>query len=383
MSLVEAFPRRERRVDAPGLSAAELSKLLFSAPAALRPGAVPHTLHSPETIKAILHRECARGERSGIQFCLVVIDPGSALATVQRLGELLTLEVRQSDEIGFLDDRRLCAFLPYTAPAGAQQFMARLMSRATAAGWNPVTQLFVYPSHTTEKNGTRSDRHEDNRDSDDHPRGGDGGSVSGVEEFLVSPSPWWKRMIDIVVSLMAALIFWPLMVAIGLAIKLSSRGPVFFTQWRSGLGGRPFRIYKFRTMVPDADQMKGTLQNEQDGPAFKMEHDPRVTGIGRFLRISSLDELPQLWNVLIGDMSLVGPRPLPLNESLKCDTWHRRRLDVVPGLTCTWQIRGRGTVSFAEWVRMDRNYIQRRSLIHDVKLLALTVPAVLARRGAK
>jgi lipopolysaccharide/colanic/teichoic acid biosynthesis glycosyltransferase len=180
-------------------------------------------------------------------------------------------------------------------------------------------------------------------------------------------------------------VLWPLLLLVALAIKVFSPGPVLFTQWRSGLGGRPFRIYKFRTMVPDADRIKDTLlsKNEQDGPAFKMKRDPRVTRIGRILRVTSLDELPQLWNVLKGDMSLVGPRPLPLSESQACDTWHRRRMDVVPGLTCTWQISARGSVSFAEWVRMDRNYIRRRSLFHDVKLLALTVPAVLARRGAK
>ena len=158
-----------------------------------------------------------------------------------------------------------------------------------------------------------------------------------------------------------------------------------FLQKRAGLGGRPFTIYKFRTMVVDAEAKKAALRaiSEQDGPAFKLKHDPRVTAVGRFLRETSLDELPQLWNVVKGDMSLVGPRPLPVEESEKCATWHRRRLDVTPGLTCIWQVKGRSKVSFAEWIRMDRTYIGKRSLWQDLKLMVMTVPSVLLRRGAR
>jgi lipopolysaccharide/colanic/teichoic acid biosynthesis glycosyltransferase len=168
-----------------------------------------------------------------------------------------------------------------------------------------------------------------------------------------------------------------------LTIKMSDRGPVFFSQRRAGLGGRPFTIYKFRTMITDAESKKEQLRkkSEQDGPAFKIKHDPRINRIGRFLRETSLDELPQLFNVLRGDMSLVGPRPLPVEESNRCATWHRRRLDVTPGLTCIWQIKGRGNVSFAEWIRMDRRYIRARNFWVDLKLILMTVPAVLLRRG--
>jgi lipopolysaccharide/colanic/teichoic acid biosynthesis glycosyltransferase len=138
-------------------------------------------------------------------------------------------------------------------------------------------------------------------------------------------------------------------------------------------------------MVADAEARKAALQtlNEQDGPAFKLQHDPRVTPLGRWLRRTSLDELPQLWNVLRGEMSLVGPRPLPCDESAACDGWHRRRLDVVPGLTCIWQVRGRCQVSFTEWMRMDMQYVHSQSLGQDLKLLLQTIPAVVSRRGAQ
>src|SRR5205085_1942689 len=154
---------------------------------------------------------------------------------------------------------------------------------------------------------------------------------------------------------------------------------------RSGWGGRPFLILKFRTMVADAEARKSSLMalNEQDGPAIKIKRDPRVTKVGRFPRKTSLDELPQLWNVLVGNMSLVGPRPLPMDESAGCDQWQRGRLDVTPGLTCIWQVEGRSRVTFDQWMRMDVNYIRRRNFFHDVKILSQTIPAVLLRKGAR
>jgi lipopolysaccharide/colanic/teichoic acid biosynthesis glycosyltransferase len=192
-----------------------------------------------------------------------------------------------------------------------------------------------------------------------------------VEELMVRRLPWWKRATDIVGG--------------AVLIKRESPGPVFFKQRRAGLGGKPFIIYKLRTMVNDAEQRKAQLAalNEQDGPAFKLKDDPRTTQIGRFLRRTSLDELPQFWNVLKGDMTLVGPRPLPVPESNACTPWQRRRLCVTPGITCIWQIYGRSRVSFSEWIRMDLRYIREHSWAADLKLLLLTVPAVLARRGAK
>jgi lipopolysaccharide/colanic/teichoic acid biosynthesis glycosyltransferase len=212
----------------------------------------------------------------------------------------------------------------------------------------------------------------------------DAGNES-VETLLVRPLPWWKRAIDVFGASVGLILASPLMILSALAIKVTSRGPIIFKQRRAGLGGQPFWIYKFRTMTVDAESRKASLReiSEQDGPAFKLSHDPRVTRVGRFLRETSLDELPQLWNVLKGDMSLVGPRPLPMDESAGCDQWQRTRLDVTPGLTCIWQVKGRSRVTFDEWMRMDVNYIRRRNFLHDFKILTQTIPAVLLRRGAR
>jgi lipopolysaccharide/colanic/teichoic acid biosynthesis glycosyltransferase len=207
----------------------------------------------------------------------------------------------------------------------------------------------------------------------------------GLERLLVAPIPLWKRTMDIIGATVGLLIFAPVLIAIAIAIKLTSSGPVIFTQRRAGLGGRPFQICKFRTMGVDAEAKKQALRaiSEQDGPAFKLTNDPRVTRIGKILRKTSLDELPQFWNVLKGDMSLVGPRPLPIDEQNGVEQWQRARLETTPGLTCIWQIKGRSQVSFADWVRMDMNYLRRRTLWHDLKILVQTVPAVLLRKGAR
>jgi lipopolysaccharide/colanic/teichoic acid biosynthesis glycosyltransferase len=201
---------------------------------------------------------------------------------------------------------------------------------------------------------------------------------------MVLPFPWWKRVMDIPGALAVLVLAAPLMGAIALAIKLTSRGPVFFTQRRAGAGGRPFRLYKFRTMTPDAEARKDDLLhlNERRGPVFKMKRDPRVTTAGRFLRRLSLDELPQLFNVLRGDMSLVGPRPLPLAETGRMAVWQRRRLQVKPGVTGLWQVTSRNKSCFDEWVRLDIEYIEERSLWLDCKILLKTIPAVLSCKGA-
>jgi lipopolysaccharide/colanic/teichoic acid biosynthesis glycosyltransferase len=209
--------------------------------------------------------------------------------------------------------------------------------------------------------------------------------VIGVEELLAFPIPRWKRAIDIIASLLLMVLFSPILAIAALAIKLTSPGPVVFTQRRSGLGGKPFLIYKLRTMIVGAEKQQQELRklNEQDGPAFKLTRDPRVTRVGSFLRKTSIDELPQLWNILIGDMSLVGPRPLPIAEQEGCEQWQRHRLNVTPGITCIWQVKGRSQVSFAEWVRMDVEYIRRRTIFHDLSIIFSTIPAVLLRNGAR
>jgi len=193
-----------------------------------------------------------------------------------------------------------------------------------------------------------------------------------------------KRVSDIGIAAAVLLMLSPMLVAVALIIKLTSTGPVFFVQDRVGMNQRRFRLYKFRSMVEDAEQRKEefTHLNEQDGPAFKISHDPRITAIGRLLRKTSIDELPQLFNVLKGEMSLVGPRP-PLPDEVSQYQWlFRRRLSVKPGITCVWQVSGRNGITFDEWMNMDKQYVENWSLWLDFKILARTVPAVLLCRGA-
>ena len=196
----------------------------------------------------------------------------------------------------------------------------------------------------------------------------------------------FKRLIDIVLSSTALILLSPVFSLVALLIKTTSQGPVFFRQERCGLNGRRFTLYKFRTMVQDApNRLKELLQhNEMSGPVFKLENDPRVTAPGKYLRKFSLDELPQLWNVLRGDMSLIGPRPPIPAEVHQYDPWHRRRLRMRPGLSCLWQINGRNKITnFDQWAQMDLDYIDRWSLWLDFKILVRTIPAVFMGTGAK
>jgi exopolysaccharide biosynthesis polyprenyl glycosylphosphotransferase len=212
-----------------------------------------------------------------------------------------------------------------------------------------------------------------------------------VMVFRTTPDNSWqsalKRPFDFVVSALVLILLSPFYLVVAVLIKLTSPGPVLFRQLRSGLNGRPFTIYKFRTMTTDAEARKKELVslNEMRGPVFKVTNDPRITPIGRILRRYSIDEFPQFFNVLRGEMSLVGPRPLPVDEVKRFDDFaHRRRLSVKPGLTCTWQISGRNNVvDFKDWVRLDLEYIDNWSLWLDLKILCQTVPAVLAGVGAK
>ena len=196
-----------------------------------------------------------------------------------------------------------------------------------------------------------------------------------------------KRLADYAGAAVLLVLLAPVFVVVALAIRLTSPGPVIFRQRRCGLNGRPFEMLKFRSMTSNAEQRQAELAvfNEMSGPVFKLSNDPRITPVGRFLRRHSLDELPQLWNVMRGEMSLVGPRPLPVEEVHRfADHAHRRRLSVMPGLTCLWQVRGRNEISdFNEWVRLDLEYIDNWSLWLDVKILLATVPVALLGRGGR
>lgn len=204
-------------------------------------------------------------------------------------------------------------------------------------------------------------------------------SSSGGQFYRIA-----KRIGDVVLSAVALVCLMPVFAVISAAIYLEDGGPAIFIQERSGLDGRVFRMYKFRSMCREAPQLHQALlgKNELDGPAFKMKEDPRVTRIGRFIRRTSIDELPQLVNIIKGDMSIVGPRPLPTYETERCTPYQKQRMLVKPGLTCYWQVSGRSDVPFAEWIEMDLKYIKEAGFWVDLKLIVKTILQIIRGDGA-
>jgi lipopolysaccharide/colanic/teichoic acid biosynthesis glycosyltransferase len=331
--------------------------------------------------------ERMRVDRNGSVLSLLLIRlPRANGVQIDFLARLLEGRLRITDTPGMLDDGRIAVLLPDTSAEGAWKVAADISEVYPPGPERPECDVLVYPPH----HHTRGDGH--SRDEDDEvevkervsaPR--EGAEAKSSEFFFAKHSPLWKRAIDIAGATVGLVATAPVILAAAAAIKATSPGPVMFVQEREGRGGRRFSILKLRTMCVDAEDRKADLleHSQQDGPAFKMKRDPRTTKLGRFLRWSSIDELPQFWNVLKGDMSLVGPRPLPTAESQACEPWQRRRLDVKPGMTCTWQVTGRGKVRFDDWVRMDLRYARSVSLWHDVKLVCVTLPAVVFQRGMR
>lgn len=373
-----------------------------------------HALLSAEEMNRMIQRECARADRNSREFSLVLfrIRPGKqhALSAV-RLGRTMLTRARNTDEVGWFDEQFLCALLPDTLASGAWHFAEDVCAIIAERAPRPIYAVYSYPSKWFDggNGGGGSNQNNNGGPGGGNRRGELASRDSLVPDFtdaptngmkresaampaefhpigkvLVRPMPVWKRTLDVLGAGFGILLAGPVMLVAAGLIKFTSKGPVVFKQQRAGIGGQPFTIYKFRTMCNDAEAKKDALRkfSEQDGPAFKLKNDPRITKIGHILRKTSIDELPQLFNVLKGDMTLVGPRPLPIKEADGCVGWQRRRLDVTPGLTCIWQVKGRSTVSFAEWVRMDVAYIRRRNFFQDLRILLQTVPAVLLRKGA-
>ncbi|MAT69391.1 MAG: spore coat protein CotZ [Planctomycetaceae bacterium] len=298
---------------------------------------------------------------------------------VDFLSRVLEGRLRLTDTPGLLDNGNVAILLPDTNEEGAWKVATDVSEVYPPGPDRPECEVMTYPGRN------RRRRHEAEEAGEEQVAAAPDNDSDPSELFFAKPLPAWKRGIDILGSLLGLVAVSPVIGVAAIAVKSTSPGPAFFVQEREGLGGRRFRIFKLRTMTVDADRRKHELRvhSDQDGPAFKMRCDPRITSVGRFLRWSSIDELPQLINVLRGEMSLVGPRPLPTEESQACEDWHRRRLEVTPGITCTWQVSGRGQVRFDDWVRMDLHYIAGHSLWKDFKLVVATLPSLLFHRGIR
>lgn len=323
-------------------------------------------------------RERVRADRNRLPLAILVIELPSDRATSRDfafLAKLLRRRLRITDTAGYLSGGRVGVLLPDTPKAGAWKVASDVCDFYPVGDERPNCEVYIYPDESAPPRDEPQRRGKLPLERRGIP----------LELLFVHPTPMVKRALDVVGASLGIVVSAPLLGLLAVMIKFTSPGPVFFTQLREGHGGRRFRIYKLRTMRVDAAQHQLSLRSlsEQDGPAFKMSHDPRTTRIGRFLRRSSLDELPQFWNVLVGDMSLVGPRPLDFKESIQCAPWQRLRLATIPGLTCIWQVRGRSTVSFETWMRMDLEYVRRRSLTFDTHLLLWTIPSLLIPRGPR
>ncbi len=354
------------------------------------------SIKSAAAFQAILAKERARVDRNSHVFSLVAFEVGPqdpCMDSINNLVSQLKKQIRITDEIGWLDNGSIGVLLFNSLNAEAKMFIEKIKGNCPP---NILCKCSIstYPEDMVEhphnegiNNTLRNSCYHylpGSTSLPDQQIAKDDQVGLKLHPVFFDKMTVWKRLSDIIVSSIALAALSPLMVAIAIAVKITSKGPVFFKQQRAGLGGAPFRFLKYRTMHVDAEEKKSELLqfNERTGPVFKMENDPRVTRLGDFLRKWSLDELPQFINVFMGDMSLVGPRPPTLDEVEKYDSWHNYRLEIKPGITCIWQVYARHEKSFENWVRLDIKYRQKQSFWFDMKLLALTLPAVLSRRGA-
>jgi lipopolysaccharide/colanic/teichoic acid biosynthesis glycosyltransferase len=387
---------------------------------------------SAEAFELFLERERSLADRGTRLFSLLILRRKRGdREDLERLSRQLRVRLRSTDLVGRLDADRLGVLLTDTEPAGARVVAGWVEQAVGHLEIRLEPSIYVYPSISDATDRANKDQ-DDGPDGNGHSNGGgngkvtrridsrahgyasalengrspvnghadhapvgaSAGAVDGLSDAhwpmkdlwpeLSAPLPLWKRSLDILLSAVALLALFPLFVLVAIAIRLDSPGPVIFRQMRAGRGGRPFVFYKFRSMFVDAEQRRAELEarNEQGGPVFKIRKDPRITRVGRLLRRYSVDELPQIWNVLKGDISLVGPRSPTLNELPEYERWQRRRLNVTGGITCIWQVSGRNEIAFPDWMRMDRRYAAQRSFWLDLRLLARTFSAVVSGRGA-
>ena len=336
----------------------------------------PLLLSERQLFRELLRERC-RADRRQIPFCLIDISFSSSVQAkkeIHRLARALRKRLRITDLAGHRGPVTVGVLLTDTHDNGGRLVFSELKSLLSDLGLICDLELFVYDPNN-DKQGWPLENHCD-AESLVKPLHPTSAKVGRSRAFM-------KRTVDIFgASIGLTIAALPVSIA-AIAIKANSPGPVIFRQVREGANGKHFTIYKLRTMVHNAERQQSFLlqHNERGGPAFKMKCDPRVTSVGRVLRITCIDELPQLVNVLLGQMSLVGPRPLPLVESRSVEHWQRRRLDVKPGITGIWQTEKHEQVTFDDWMRMDLRYVDHGSIWMDMRLLAKTLLVPLKRRG--
>ena len=338
-------------------------------------------IHSSDAFQTILERERARAERTGQLFSLVVFgidkENGTNAEPLVRLGYVLGQKVRICDEVGWYDGNRIGTILPGTSAEGARQFTDIIKERIKDVAPRLTCTIYSYPS-----SWIKSDVHQKDSKEIQAPFN-TGESIEGLETLFAHPIPLWKRFLDILGALVGLILFSPLFLLIALFIKIVSPGPVFFRQERIGYLGRPFTLWKFRSM--HVNNNTGVhLQHisdaiESNTPVTKLDalNDNRIIPYGKLLRSSCFDELPQFLNVLRGDMSLIGPRPCLQFEAEKLLLWQKRRFDTLPGMSGLWQISGKNSTTFREMTRFDIRYSRKLSPGFDIKILLLTVPAII------
>jgi len=321
-----------------------------------------------------LAREKGRADRTGEVLTLIVLGMTDSFEEDrEQMLDFLQKRLRLTDELGWMDEDHLSILLPATTG-----YEARIVAGSIGKAMGTARERFsciVY----SDTEGSADDCESEIKDGEIWD-----GQIEPLAPLFMVPMPKGKRALDIVGAGLLFLLALPVMALTALAIRLESKGPIIFRQTRVGHGGRGFTLLKFRSMVVDAEELQEKLakDNLRDGPAFKLANDPRITRVGRFIRSSGVDELPQLLNVLRGEMTLVGPRPPIPHEVHSYEAWQKARLHVVGGLTCIWQVDGRlENVSFRDWMRMDIRYGSQFSPARDVGLIAKTAWVVLFSRG--
>jgi len=367
----------------------------------LRNAKIFNCIHSCMEFASILHRERDRADRTGQEFSMAVFEVGNGnrkTHSAQELVPILTHRIRSTDAIGWLADGRIGAVLPHTRPECAWKFVANVRNAYNGSA-PPECVVYVYPSSWLP--GDDGDPRRDPRSLRKTPVPGETGDsgmqfsrvdsadrarpIEELEPQVLFRIPLWKRAIDIVGSLVAILLLSPLLLSVALLIRIVSPGPVLFRQQRVGYLGKVFTMWKFRTMHVNADTtlhqayLRELIRNEQEMTKLDRGRDPRIIPFGNLLRATGIDELPQLINVLLGDMSLVGPRPCLLYEAYEYHSWQMRRFDAVPGLTGLWQVSGKNRTTFTEMVRLDIKYARKLAFPLDVMIFLKTIPAIVAQ----